>query len=438
MSLTIKEKELVNIGASVATGCKPCTDYHFKELQQTGASDDEIRQAISDALSVRDSAKEVMESHGLRHLGIEKELDERDSTEGTTRIRELVSVAAAFAVNCTSNLQRHIAAARTVGITEDEIGSVLDAAVFIKGEAAHYVDQIVRLKEENIQLQQLLQELQETQAQLVQSEKMASLGKLVAGVVHEMNTPVGAISSAADVSTRSINNILEVLESSQTLDEVKKNRRLQGSLKALQDNLPVTMAASERITRIVNSLKGFANLDESVFQRTDLHEGLEDTLTLIEHDLGDRIDVVRDYGEIPPVEGHPAELNQVFMNLLTNAVHAIKGKGTISILTYADGENIHVEIADTGVGISPAHQQTLFDPVFSRGKSRVKAGLGLFTSYNIVRKHQGQIRVDSEAGRGSTFTVILPREPEKPLSAHDSTGSGDDGSRCARLKARGE
>ncbi len=209
MSLTIKEKELVNIGASVATGCKPCTDYHFKKVREAGASDEEIKQAFSDALAVCDGAKEIMESHGLSHLGIVKEAGPPCCGGRTTRIRELVSIAAAFAVNCTSILERHVDPSRSVGITEDEITTVLDSTLFIKGEAAHYVDKIAKLEEKNVRLQQLLDELKATQAQLVQSEKMAALGKLVAGMVHEMNTPLGAMVSATDVSSRSASNILE-------------------------------------------------------------------------------------------------------------------------------------------------------------------------------------------------------------------------------------
>ena len=152
MSLTVKEKELVNIGASVATGCKPCTDYHFKKVREAGASDEEIKDAITNAMLVRDSAKEIMENYGLQQMESVKDEDDADYIEGTTRIKELVSVAAAYAVNCTTNLKRHMTAARAVGITEGEIEAVLHAASFIQGEAAHYVDQIVKLKRKSYNL----------------------------------------------------------------------------------------------------------------------------------------------------------------------------------------------------------------------------------------------------------------------------------------------
>ena len=403
-------------------------------MREAGASDEEIKQVISDATAVRNSAKEIMEDHGLKHLGISKKIDERSCAEKTTRIKELVSIAAAFALNCTTNLERHVAAARTVGVAEDEISSVLDAATFIKGEATHYVGQIVILKEEKDQLQQLLDELQATQAQLVQSEKMAALGKLVAGVVHEMNTPVGAINSTTDVFTRSINNLAEVLESSQTLDEIKNNKRLKNSLKVLQNNVPVTKAASDRITRIVGSLKSFARLDEAGFQKTDIHEGLESTLTLLEYDFKEQITVVKKFADIPPVACYPGELNQVFMHLLTNAAQAIKKAGTITVRTFVKNGNVHIEIADTGIGISPEQMSGLFEPGFTKKGSRMKAGLGLFTSYNIVQKHKGEIKVESEVGKGSTFTVILPTDLEEQAKMPEPPKSDSQTSRCDRLK----
>jgi signal transduction histidine kinase len=244
---------------------------------------------------------------------------------------------------------------------------------------------------------------------------MAALGKLVAGVVHEMNTPIGVIRSAADVSARSVSNIMEVMEKSQTFDEIRNSRKLQGSLKALQNDVPVALAASERITRIVNSLKSFARLDEAVFQTTDLHEGLESILTLIEQDLEGRISVVKEYGEIPLLACYPGELNQMFMNLLTNAVQAIKGNGTIMIRSFVEKGNVHVQIKDTGIGISSERIKELFDPSFTKKGHRVKAGLGLFASYNIVQKHHGEIKVESEVGKGSTFTVILPMDLKKAI-----------------------
>lgn len=437
MTLTFKEKELVNIGASVAAGCMPCTNYHFEKVREAGASDEEIRDAISWATSVRDSAREVMEHHGLHHLGITEEIDLGEPVEETSRIRELVTVAAAFAVNCTINLKKHLAAAETVGITDEEIQAVLKSALFIQGEAAHYVDQIVKLTHRNEELQLLLEELQETQAQLVQSEKMAALGKLVASVVHEMNTPIGAINSTTDVVVRSADKILEVLEGSHLRDQIKEDPRLKSSLRALHDNAPITLAASERLTRTISSLKSFARIDTATFQQADLHECIESTLTLIEHEIGEQVEVVKAFGEIPRIACFPGELNQVFLNLLTNALQALEGSGRVTVKTYLDQERVHVEIADSGVGIPPEELKSLFDPGFAKGGARVRAGLGLFISYNIVRKHRGEIKVESEVGKGSAFTVVLPQDLERQPPVQDSSpvsgttaGAAD---RCAQL-----
>lgn len=413
MSLTVKEKELVNIGASVATGCKPCTDYHFKKVRQAGAADDEIKDAITYAMLVRDSAKEIMENYGLQHMEQDKKEDELVDIESTTRIKELVSVAAAFAVNCTTNLRRHMEAARTVGITEEEIQSVLQAASFIQGEAAYYVDQIVKLKRKSDELQKLLDELKATQAQLVQSEKMAGLGKVVAGFVHELNSPIGAIKGAVDVYARSVSHIQSVIEKSQSINEIKTSDQLQRSLRCLDDNIKVTLTASDRIANITESLKSFAKLDESSFQKACIHEGLDSVLTLLESQYSDRIKIEKQYGDVPMIYCYPNELNQVYMNLLTNAIEAIKGKGTIKIRTFVKDENVHLEIVDTGIGILPDQKEKIFEPTFRKDGSRVKTGLGLFTSYNIVQNHQGHIEMESEVGKGSTFRIVLPKDLEK-------------------------
>jgi AhpD family alkylhydroperoxidase len=434
MALTTTEKELANIGASVATGCKPCTDYHFGKLRKLGASNEQIEQAIADALIVRDHAREIMESHGLSRLGVARHLDDGGAAAGTTRIKELVSVAAAFAVNCTTSLKDHIAAAKGLGVNDEEIRSVLDAAQFIKGEAAHYVEQIVELSHRNVELQELLEELQRTQAQLVQSEKMAALGKLVAGVVHEMNTPLGTLNACLDVTARSVSGILAVLEGHRPSEADGNDERLQGPVQALRDVAPVSEQASRRISELIGNLKSFARLDEEGLQSVDLHQGLDNTLALLEPDLRGSIHVAKQYGRIPAVVCYPAELNQVWMNLFLNARQAIRGEGTITVRTACDTDNVRIEIADTGIGILPERIAHLFDPRFSRGGGRVKAGMGLFISYNIVQKHRGRIEVTSQLGRGSSFTVSLPRDfRELPPAKEDVPVSNTGEARCERI-----
>ena len=279
----------------------------------------------------------------------------------------------------------------------------------------------IELEKSNVKLQEYSQtleekveertrELREAQDQLIMREKMASLGNLVAGVAHEVNTPVGAVHSAADVTKRCIDKIKSVLTSSRDLDEVMNSKQFQNSIEILEDNNKVTITASERIAKIVRSLRTFARLDEAEYQKVNIHEGLDSTLTLVEHEMKNRITVVRDYGEIPEIHCYSNQLNQVFMNVLMNAIQAIEKEGTITVKTYLQDTDVIVKISDTGCGISPENIDKIFNPGFTTRGVGVGTGLGLSISYNIIHKHRGEIKVESEVGKGSTFTVILPTD----------------------------
>ena len=267
-----------------------------------------------------------------------------------------------------------------------------------------------RVAERTAEIERSLQELRATQSQLVQTEKMAALGKLVAGVVHEMNTPLGAINSATDVASRCVSAIVDVLESSPSIDEIKSSQALQRALRTLPDGNRVAVEASERLSRILNSLKSFTRLDEATIQEMDLHEGLDATLTLLEHEMINQIEVIKEYGDIPVVLCYPGEINQVFMHLLANGAQSIQDTGVITIRTFTDPNYVKVQIQDTGVGIPSEHLKTLFEPSFTKQGERVKAGLGLFTCYHIIEKHHGNIKVSSEVEKGTTVTVSLPKD----------------------------
>jgi len=253
-------------------------------------------------------------------------------------------------------------------------------------------------------------ELIESQAQLVQAEKMASIGSLTAGIAHEMNTPIGIINSNTDLSGRCIANIAKAVKSCETIEDLENNVELHHSLELLKNNNRVTVETSARITNLVNSLKSFARLDEADVQQADLHEGIESALDLIRHETEGRIDVVKEYENIPRVSCQPGELNQVFMNILRNAVEAIEDQGIITIRSYVANDNVYVQFEDTGVGIAPEQVQRIFDPTLNKKGSRVRAGLGLFTSYRIVEKHRGEIRIESELGKGTSVSVLLPTD----------------------------
>ncbi len=265
--------------------------------------------------------------------------------------------------------------------------------------------EIHRLK--NIDLADALEQLKATQAQLVQSEKMAALGKLISGVAHEVNTPTGVINSSTDVSQRAVGKMMFELNRSESIDEARQN--MQRYLSILRDNNQIASDASRRITKIVENLKKFARLDEAERQTdVDVRDGIESTLALISPQVEERIHIVKELDEVPKIECYPNELNQLFMTLLLNATEAIEDQGTIRIATSSDNGNVHIEIADTGRGISSERLDRVFDVGFSKQGSRMRMHAGLANCYAIVEKHQGEITVDSEVGKGTTFRTTLP------------------------------
>ncbi len=265
-----------------------------------------------------------------------------------------------------------------------------------------------RVAERTAELARANRELRETQAQLVQSEKMASLGLLVAGIAHEINTPVGAIKSTYDTLVRGVEKVRRVLEKEAPPELIRKGA-LARTFEIMEKSFRVLASATDRVTILVRRLRSFARLDEAELKQVDIHEGLEDTLMLIHHEIKQGIEVVREYGEVPPISCYPGRLNQVFLNLLINARQAIEGEGRIVIRTWHAGGKVHVSIADNGRGIPEAHLSRIFDPGFTTKGVGVGSGLGLSICYRIIKEdHRGEITVESEVGRGTTFTVSIP------------------------------
>lgn len=275
-----------------------------------------------------------------------------------------------------------------------------------KREAEIYRLKNVELKARNEDLQQTIKKLNATQAQIIQSGKMVALGQLVAGIAHEINTPIGAIKSGNDISARIATKLLNSLKNDSAM--VNLEQELQKSLGILQQSSRNNAQAAERIVGIIRSLKNFSRLDEAEFQKADIHEGLESTLTLISHEIKDKITIEKEYGELPKLYLYVNEINQVFMNLLLNAVQASYNGGKITLKTYRENGQVCVRIADTGKGIPREKLENLFEPGFSTDNVRVKMRTGLYTSYSIVQKHKGEIMVDSEVGKGTAFTICLP------------------------------
>ncbi|MEI8389962.1 MAG: ATP-binding protein [bacterium] len=255
------------------------------------------------------------------------------------------------------------------------------------------------LEEQKLDLEKALLELKQTQSQLIQSEKMASLGQLVAGVAHEINTPMGSIKSNNDIFIKCIQKIKTVSSES----EMTKYSEI------LDDTLKVNAEAIKRINSIVKALKNFARLDEAEYKETDIHEGIKSTLMLINHEIKGKIRIIEEFGNLPLINCYPNQLNQVFMNILVNACQSIEKTGSIKIKTENYDDKIKIIISDTGKGIPEGHLERIFDPGFTTKGVGIGTGLGLSICYRIIEQHKGSIKVESLEGRGSVFTIEMPK-----------------------------
>ena len=192
-------------------------------------------------------------------------------------------------------------------------------------------------------------------------------------------------------------------------DAAGRDHEIENVMEAILKADQLIDQGAERLDEIIKNLKNFIRLDEAEMKMADIHEGLESVLALIKHDLAN-IDVMREYGEIPPFVHHPGRLNQVFLNLLMNACQAIEDKGRITITTSLKKNMAHVAIRDTGKGIKPDELESIFVPDFTTRSSVVRTSLGLSMCYQIIQEHRGKIEVESQLGKGSVFTVIIPTE----------------------------
>lgn len=240
-------------------------------------------------------------------------------------------------------------------------------------------------------LTKALAELKATQLQLINSEKMASLGQLVAGVAHEINTPVASIKSNNEIAKKLITQI--------------EDEEIAGLMSEINE---IDSEAIARINRLVVSLRKFVRLDEAELQEADINKELDLTLDLIRHETKNRIEIVKNYGNIPPIKCYPNMLNQVFMNILVNASHAIKDRGVITIDTEFRESNLVVKIRDTGCGIK--EPEKIFFAGYTTKGVGVGTGLGLAISQKIIEKHKGKIEVKTKLGCGSEFCITIPSE----------------------------
>ena len=276
------------------------------------------------------------------------------------------------------------------------------------------------LEERNEELLRGKRQLERLQAQIVHSEKMASLGQLAAGIAHELNNPVGFVYGNLELLEACLRDIFKLLrfyddqgltgEVAEQAGKIKQEIRYEQTLSDLSSIVSDCRDGAERVRDIVQNLRTFSRLDEAEFKTTDIHEGLESTIRLLSRYFsGGNVRLLRDYGDLPTVEAFAAQLNQVWANLLVNAAQAVSAKGgEVTVKTYTEDDMIVVAVSDNGIGIPPDVLPRIFDPFFTTKEDQLRTGLGLAVAKSIVEQHGGAIEVRSESGKGTEFIVTLP------------------------------
>lgn len=288
------------------------------------------------------------------------------------------------------------------------------------------------LERQNLELAARKFQLERLQAQIIQSEKMAGLGQLAAGVAHELNNPAGFIYGNMDLIRQYLGDLELVLSNYERvslspaeaaeLALTKKEVGYEALLPDLRSMIADCLEGAERIRDVVKSLRLFSRLDDAEFQKIDLHDAIDSTIRLLSRYYGaGRIRLVREYGNLPLVNCHASQLNQVWTNLLVNAAQAIKERGEVKISSRVEGELAVIRISDTGCGIQPDQLNKIFDPFFTTKPVGEGTGLGLSISYGIIQKHGGTIRAESAPSAGTRFIVSIPIDVSIP-----SEVSGDD------------
>jgi signal transduction histidine kinase len=278
-----------------------------------------------------------------------------------------------------------------------------------------------------LQLQQSLDELKSARTQLIQSEKMSSLGLLVAGIAHELNNPINFIYANVDFLEEHLGTYEKLLREAEWL--VSSDPALKQRLAAKGEELGLSLAredlpgivsgmrgGAERVSAIIGDLRVFSHGGTTDYRDYDVNQGITMTLRLVKQEARGRVELVPDLGQVAPLKCNGTQLNQVLMNLVVNAIQAIPEQGTVWVRSRERGEQVVVEVQDTGPGIAPEVLEKIFDPFFTTKEVGKGTGLGLSISQRIVAAHQGKLEVETELGRGSTFRVILPRLTQRPSS----------------------
>jgi signal transduction histidine kinase len=287
------------------------------------------------------------------------------------------------------------------------------------------LEEKVRLRTD--ELEQAVRNLQNTQSQLVSQEKMASLGQLTAGIAHEINNPINFVSSNIAPLKRDIKDIMEVIEFYRESAQKEFSQETKKEAKKLEDDLELDYVLEEveqllkgmedgakRTVEIVKGLRLFSRVDEQDIKKVDLHDGINSTIILLNSSIPGKIRIVRDYGELPMVECLAGKINQVFMNIINNAVHALADNldkitdPVITIRTRTSADFVTVEIQDNGPGMPEHVKQRIFEPFFTTKAVGKGTGLGLSIVYSIIENHKGTLEVLTEEGQGTSFIISLP------------------------------
>jgi signal transduction histidine kinase len=315
-----------------------------------------------------------------------------------------------------------------VAVAEDAKDRYLELNRHLENRVIERTAVIEKQKEEieaaNIELNNILDSLKLAQRKLIQSEKMASLGQLIAGIAHEINNPVNFISAGVDSLYTNLKDIKQVLDIYHRITPVNVSMKLEEienlklkveyreAINEINELIASIKNGTNRTTEIVRSLRTFSHLDDDILKTSNIHDGLNSTLVLLHNKYKNRVEIIKHYGDIPMVKCYPGQLNQVFMNILSNAIDSIADKGIIKISTSRKDNYVQIIIKDSGHGISEKNMSRIFDPFFTTKGIGKGMGLGLSISQSIIEKHNGMIGVTSEPGKGCEFTISIPVQQE--------------------------
>lgn len=316
-----------------------------------------------------------------------------------------------------------------VAVAEDAKDRYLELNRHLENRVIERTAVIEKQKEEieatNKELNNILDSLKMAQRKLIQSEKMASLGQLIAGIAHEINNPVNFISAGVDSLYTNLKDIKQVLDIyhritpanvSMKLEEIanlKLKVEYREAINEINELIESIKNGTNRTTEIVKSLRTFSHLDDDILKTSNIHDGLDSTLILLQNKFKNRIEIIKHYGDIPLIKCYPGQLNQVFMNILSNAIDSIADKGIINISTSRKDNFVQIIIKDSGQGISEKNMSRIFDPFFTTKGIGKGMGLGLSISQSIIEKHNGMIEVNSEPGKGCEFIISIPLQQEE-------------------------